>query len=206
MKKSFIHIVDLLLKIIWVFQMIFAAGLIFSAVAIMADVSWLDMEKVKGFNISFNEIDLGDVQMHDNQMHPVTLTNGSGRVHISGMDVHIIGYKIIGAFLELLVWMYVIYLLRKVFTNLKKGEFFVKCNGTTLRKIAISIIGISVFLNIFHYFISTYIYNNFLIEGVVLKRTIELDHRTFLFGIMLFVMAQIFIKGAEIKEEQDLTI
>ncbi len=206
MKLTFIHVVDWLLKIIWFFQMIFAAVLIFSAVAIMADVSWMDIEKIKGFNISFTEINLGDVQMHDNQTHAVTLTNGSGRVHISGMDSRIVGFKIIGAFMELLVWMYVIYLLRRIFAKLKVGDYFIRSNGTTLRKIAISIIGISLFLNTFHYFISTYIYKHFSIEGVILKRTIELDTRTFLFGIMLFVIAQIFIKGAEIKEEQDLTI
>lgn len=205
-KYPFLRIVDLLLRVIWYFQWIFGVVLLISAISIIADVSWFNVEKIKGFHIAYSEIDLGSVQMQDDQEHLAKLTNGEGRLHISEMDHKITVFKIIGAFLELLVGMYIIYLLRRIFTNLKVGEFFVVANGHYLRRIAISIVGISLFISGYQYIISSYIYNHFSIEGIVLKRSAEIDTRTLLFGIMIFVVAMIFIKGAEIKEEQDLTI
>ncbi|MEN8157300.1 MAG: DUF2975 domain-containing protein [Bacteroidota bacterium] len=205
-KYPFIRIVDLLLRVIWYLQWLFGVALFISAISIIADVSWFNVEKIKGFHITYSEIDLGSIQMHDNQEHLAKLTNGEGRLHISDLDHKITLFKIIGAFLELLVGMYIIYLLRRIFANLKVGEFFVNANGQCLRKIAISIVGISLFISGYQYVISSYIYNHFSIEGIVLKRAAEIDTKTLLFGIMIFVVAMIFIKGAEIKEEQDLTI
>lgn len=205
-KYAFINIVDLLLRVIWYLQWLFGVVLIMSAVSILADVSWFNVEKIKGFQIAFSEIDLGELQMQDGQSHLVRITNGEGRVHISGLDLKITVFKIVLAFFELLVGMYIISLLRKIFAHLKVGEFFVRANGMLLQRIAISILGISLFISAFQLILSSYLYKHLVIENVLLKRTVEIDTRTLLFGIMLFVVAQIFIQGAEIKDEQDLTI
>ncbi|GAH61193.1 unnamed protein product, partial [marine sediment metagenome] len=52
----------------------------------------------------------------------------------------------------------------------------------------------------------TFIFLFTTINTIVLKCTMEIDTRTILFGIIVLVIAKIFIWGAEIKEEQDLTI
>lgn len=205
-KYPFIRVVDLLLRIIWYMQCIFAIFLILSAIFIIAEVDFINLDKINGFHISYAKIEMGEMQLQDMQSHNVTITNGEGRVHISGMNQKIAFFRIIAAMVELAVGMFIIYLLRKIFTNLKKGDFFVRKNGVMLRKIAISILGVSLFLNAFQYAISSYIYNTLSLENIELKRTANLDTRTLLFGIMLFVVSMIFIKGAELQEEQDLTI
>ena len=205
-KYPFIRVVDLMLKVIWYLQWVFGLVLIFSAIAILADVSWFDVEKIKGYHIAYSEIDLGQVQMQDLKEHHAILTHGEGRLHTSDMDQKITVLRIIGAFLELLVGMYIIFMLRKIFANLRKGDFFVRANGLILRKIAISIIAVSLFISLFQYVVSSYMVNHYIIENVVLERSADIDTRTLLFGIMIFVLATIFIKGAEMKEDQDLTI
>lgn len=202
----FIRIVDLLLRIIWYLQCLFALVLLLSAISILGDVSWFNVEKIKGFHIPFSAIDLESAQIYEQTSSEVTLTNGSGRLHISGADQNLTVFKIMAAFIELLVWMYIILMLRKMFAHLKKGEFFVSVNGKYLTRIAFSVIAISMFLCVFNYILSSHIFHNVSVDGVLLKRTAELDYRTLLFGIMLLVMARIFIRGTEIKEEQDLTI
>jgi hypothetical protein len=205
-KYPFISTVDLLLRIIWYLQWVFGMVLVFSALAILFDVNWFNVDKIKGFHIAFREIDLGTVRMHDQMGHPALITHGEGRLHITGLETNIILLRILGALLELLVGMYIILMLRRLFGNLKVGDFFVKANGTILKRIAYSIIGISLFLSLFQYAISSYLFAHLRIEDVVLKRAANLDTRTLLFGIMILVVATIFIKGAEMKEEQDLTI
>lgn len=205
-KYPFITSISVLLRIIWYLQLAFGIVLILLAFSILADLNWFDTEKISGFGISFAKIDLGNVLMQDGKHHLVKLTHGEGRVHISDYKQNIVIYKIAGAIIELLVSIFVIYTLRKIFRNLQKGDFFIIENGLYLRQIAYAILGICLFLGVYVYLISSYILNNFSFESITLKRNIEFDTRTILTGLMVFVIAKIFIKGSEIKEEQDLTI
>lgn len=205
-KFTFIKSISILLKVIWYLQWMLALVLFISALLIITNANWKGLEKLNGFHISFARIELGDVYIQDNTEHNVTITHGEGRLYIDDYQQNIVIYRIIGAFIELIISMYIIYILSKIFRNLKTENFFVRENGLLLRKIAFAIIGISLFLSIYEYVISNYIHRNILIEHIVLKRNIELDTRTIIFGLMIFVIAKIFIKGTEIKEEQDLTI
>ncbi len=56
------------------------------------------------------------------------------------------------------------------------------------------------------YIIESHITNNIELANIVIRAKFNLDFRTIFLGFLIFAMAKAFIKGAEIKEEHELTV
>lgn len=136
----------------------------------------------------------------------VLLTNGSGRLHIENFTINIIYFKLLSSIIEALVFIFIVYFLKRIFKNLKAGDFFVRENGVFISRIALSIILVTMLIDISNFFISKYLSNTIAISSIEFNPYINFHFNTIFLGLLILAIAQIFIKGNEMKIDQDLTI
>jgi hypothetical protein len=203
-KFPFIKSVSFLLNIIWYLQWLLLAAIIIITILIATDNKIINTNKIEGFHIQFARIDLpDDISNTDNNVY---LTNGEGRLHIKNDENNFIYLRLLSAFLDTLIYIFIIYLLRKIFFSLKTGVFFVKQNGIYIRLMAYAVLGITLIPAIINLFINIYVKKTLYIEGVIFKAQFEFDYGTAFLALLIFVIAEVFIRGTELKEDQDLTI
>lgn len=213
---SYIRTVTLLLKIILSLQWLAAAFFTVLIVLLIINPEMELTEKLSGFGVDYEIIELGehdagellgqDSYGTDNEKHRLWLTNGRGRLHISGHSQKIIIIKVLLALVEVLAYIYIFHLLISVFSGMKEGTFFNRVNGLIIRRIAWVIITITVITEFVQFLVSDHILRNYEIRSITLQRDTNIDIRTLFFGLMLLVISIAFIRGAEIKEENELTI
>ena len=203
----FIKGVSIVLSIIWYLQWVIIAGLVVITILIATDNSIIDTSKLEGFHVQYSRIDIpGNAFNNDNQESAVYLTNGEGRIHIENEDYNFIYFRLLSAFIDTLFYIFIIFLLRKIFSSLKTGEFFVKQNGIYIKKIAYAVLGLTLIPAFLNYLINIYVKKSLNIEGIIFKAQFEFDYGTIFLALLIFVIAQVFIRGTELKEDQDLTI
>jgi len=205
-KFTFIKTITVVLKAMWYLQWLSAAAFISIFFLLIISPENMNMDKFTGFKVEFSKIDLGSHTLADGADYDIQLTNGNGRLHISNHDQNIIYAKVLVALIEVLCYIYIFYMLIKIFSGLKVGDFFAQKNGLLIRKIAFTIIGITAFTELTSYLISVHIVNTYEIAGIQLQSNTDVDFRILFFGLMLLVISTIFIRGAKLKEEQELTI
>ena len=144
--------------------------------------------------------------MNDGVNHTAFLSNGTGRLHISEFKQNIIFYRILSVLIDTLIYIYIIYFLRKIFSSLKTGVFFNRSNGEYIKKIAYTVLVLAFIPEFVSYLIESHITNNIELANLVIHAKFDFDFRTIFFGFLIFVVAKAFIRGTEIKEEHELTI
>ena len=203
----FIKAVSVILSIIWYLQWVIIAGLVVFTILIATDNSIINTSKLQGFHVQFERLDIPNSTFdNNNQESNIYLTNGEGRIHIVNEDYNFIYFRLLGAFLDTLFYIFIIFLLRKIFSSLKTGEFFVKQNGIYIKKIAYAVLGLTLIPSFLIYLIDIYVKKSLNIEGIIFKAQFEFDYGTVFLALLIFVIAEVFIRGTELKEDQDLTI
>jgi hypothetical protein len=206
-KFPFIKSVSFLLNIIWYLQWLLLAAIVIISILIATDNKIINTSKIEGFHIQFARIDIpNDLSSSDIQNNAVYLSHGEGRLHIENYQNNFIYLRLLSAFLYTLIYIIIIYLLRKIFFSLKTGLFFVKQNGIYIRKIAFAVLGITLIPAILNLFINIYVKKTLIIEGIIFKAQFEFDYGTAFLALLIFVIAEVFIRGTELKEDQALTI
>ncbi len=206
-KYPFIKAVSIILRIIWYLQWIFLSVLFIVTILIATNSSLIDINKIRGFHIQFARIDIqNNTQNTDNLQSDMYLSNGEGRLHIKNTQYKFIFYRIFSVFIDTLLYIFIIYLLQKIFSSLKTGVFFVKQNGIYIKRIAFAVLGIALLPNLIFYIINLQITETLDIEGIIFKARFKFDYRTTFLALLIFVIAKVFIRGTELKEDHDLTI
>ncbi len=205
-KYPFMFAIDIILKVIWYIQWLFIFALLVISLVIIIDPSWINIEKISGFSVEFSRIYLGDINLNDGINHTAFLSNGIGRLHISDFKQNIVLYRIVSVLIDTFIYIYIIYLLRKIFSSLKTGVFFNRSNGEYIKKIAYTILILAFLPELVSYLIESHITNNIELANIVIRAKFNLDFRTIFLGFLIFAMAKAFIRGAEIKEEHELTV
>lgn len=206
-KYPFIKAVSIILSIIWYVQWIIVAALVIISILIATDNTIIDTSKLEGFQIQFERIDIpNSINEADIQQNEVYITNGDGRIHLENEEYNFIYFRLLGAFIDTMFYIFIIYLLRKIFFSLKTGEFFVKQNGVYIKKIAYAVLGLSLIPAFLIYLLNIYIKQTLNIEGIIFKAQFEFDYGTVFLALLIFVIAEVFIRGTQLKEDQDLTI
>jgi len=206
-KYSFIKAVLLLLKVVWYIQWLFIGVLIVFVITVFAKPDFINLDKLNGFNVEFKKVELPrSVITPQNKIHEVYLSNGEGRLHIVDFESNYVLYRLIGVFLQLFIFMVIIFYLQELFKNMSKGDYFIKQNGEFIKYISYSILAIAIVPSILYYFIDLHIESTLQLEGVIFKSRFWLDFHTILLGLLIFAISQVFIKGNELKVENELTI
>lgn len=203
----FIKAVSIVLSIIWYFQWLIISALVIITILIATDNSIIDTSKLEGFHIQFERIDITNNAIEtDNLKNDIYLTNGEGRLHLENEEYSFIYFRLLSAFIDTLLYIFIIFLLRKIFFSLKTGEFFVKQNGIYIKKIAYAVLGLSLIPAFLIYLINIFIKRTLNIDGIIFKAQFEFDYGTVFLALLIFVIAEVFIRGTKLKEDQDLTI
>ncbi len=205
-KYPFIKAVSSILRIIWYLQWIFLFVLIVISILIATNSSLIDVNKLSGFHVQFVRVDIQNAVDTHNLQNDIYLSNGEGRLHFKDIDHKFIFFRIFNVFIDTLLFIFIIYLLQKIFRSLKIGTFFVKQNGIYIKRIAYAVLGIALLPKLIDYFINVYITKNIDIDGIIFKAWFDFDYRTTSLALFVFVIAKVFIRGAELKEDLDLTI
>ncbi len=205
-KSSLINTITVILKAMWYLQCLSVAVYIAFFVLLLVNPDNINIDKFTGFGIEFKQIDLGSQTLNDGASHAIMLTNGHGRLHIAGHKQGIVLIKVIVAIIEVLSYIYIFHLLIKIFSGLSKGNFFEQRNGLIIKRIAFVIIAVTAFVELAQFFISDYVLRNYEINSMQLQRDTEIDFKSLFFGLMLLVISIVFIRGAKLREEQELTI
>ena len=206
-KYTFIKAVSVVLRVIWYLQWLFVLVLVTISILIAINSSLIDSSKIKGFHIQFAKIDIQSMQPNtDKVMADIYLSNGEGRLHLNNSDKKFIFFRLVSVFIDTLLYILIIYLLQNIFLSLKTGVFFIKQNGVYIKKIAYAVIAIAIIPDLINYFINIHVAETLNIEGVIFKARFDFDIRTTFLALLIFVIAKVFIRGTELKEDHDLTI
>jgi len=201
-KFPFIKSIAFVLRIIWYLQLIFLTAIVLIAILIALNNPIIDQYKLKGFSVQFERIDL-DKSAPDK---PVYLSNGEGRLHNTQSNDKFIFYRLFSVFIDAFLYTLIVFWLRKIFKLLEIDNFFIRQNGVYIKQIAFAVLGIALLPDLVNYFINLQVMESLKIENVIFKARLSFDFRTLFLALLIFVIAKVFIKGAEIKEENDLTI
>ena len=102
--------------------------------------------------------------------------------------------------------LYIMLLFRKFIKNVKNGLTFNISNIKILKKISYSIVFFWIFTEIYMHLYYYYIATRVEFENVKISTDINNYSGILFLALAIWILAHIFIKGLEIKEENDLTI
>ena len=199
-------IIKSVINILWFLQWVVVLGIVVYVSFLVLNVDFFNVDVLKGFKIHFSKIDFLVPILIEGKEHIVKLTNGEGRLHIDNFNQSFIYMRIFAAFIDSFLYLLILFFIRKIFRNLTKNQYFIAENGVLIRKIGFSIITLAILPAIIHYLTDTMVTNSIQIKGVILKNDFNLDLQTILLGILIFVISIVFLRGVELKKDQELTI
>ena len=199
-------IIKSVINILWVLQWMVVLGIVVYVSFLVLNVDFFNVDVLKGFKIHFSKIDFLQPILIEGKEHIVKLTNGEGRLHIENFNQSFIYMRIFAAFIDSFLYLLILFFIRKIFKNLTKNQYFITENGVLIRKIGFSIITLAILPAIIHYLTDAMVANSIQIEGVILKNDFDLDLQTILLGVLIFVISIVFLRGIELKKDQELTI
>ena len=195
-----------IINIFWIFQLLFILTLVVYTLFLFFNVDFLDINLLKGFKIHFSKIDFLQPLIYQGNEYNIKLTNGEGRLHIDDFEQNFIYFRIFAAFVDSIMYLLILYFLKNIFKNLTTNQFFIHENGILIKKIGFSIIALAIIPDIIHYFTDIMISKTIQIENVVIKNEFHIDIQTILLGILIFVISIVFLRGIELRKDQELTI
>ncbi|MEN8247299.1 MAG: DUF2975 domain-containing protein [Bacteroidota bacterium] len=201
-----LSLTKIILNIYWYLQILLVATIIVIGLFLLFDVQFIDINHLKGFKVHFSKITFSDPLVYNGAEYDFTLTNGEGRLHIDDLDQKFIYLRMLAALTDSLLYLMIIYFLRRVFKNLTQDKYFVTENGRYIKYIAISIILLAIVPETIYLLTDSWIKNVIDQKDVIMTVGFSLDFQTILLGLLVFVISIIFLRGIELKEDQDLTI
>lgn len=201
-----LKITKIILNIFWYLQLAVIASIILIGLLLFFDVEFIDLNRLNGFKIHFSKIIFSDPLIYNGENYDFTLTNGEGRLHINDLDQKFVYLRMLGALTDSIIYLMIIYFLRKIFKNLTENKYFVAANGMYIKKIALSIIFLAIVPEIIYYLTDKWIINTIEFNSVIFKNEFNFEYQTILLGLLVFVISIVFLRGIELKEDQDLTI
>ena len=201
-----LKITKIILTVFWYLQLAVIASILLIGLLLLFDVDFIDLNRLNGFKIHFSKIIFSDPLVYNGENYDFSLTNGEGRLHINDLDQKFVYLRMLGALVDSLIYLMIIRFLRKIFNNLTENKYFVASNGVFIKKIAISIIFLSLIPEVIYYLTDKWIINTIKINDVIFKNEFNFEYQTILLGLLVFVISIVFLRGIELKEDQDLTI
>ncbi|RDC65441.1 DUF2975 domain-containing protein [Adhaeribacter pallidiroseus] len=118
----------------------------------------------------------------------------------------IIGFNLLVMWVAFTISLSITYLLRQLFRSLAQNNPFVLENAQRLRIIAILIMVTSFTTFAHDAIVNWFLQQNFLLSGSGIRAHLVIDLKTLFAGLIVLVIAEIFRIGAQMKEEQELTV
>ena len=201
-----LKITKIILNIFWYLQLAVISTIILIGLLLLFDVDFVDLNRLNGFKIHFSKIIFSDPLIYNGVNYDFSLTNGEGRLHINDLDQKFVYLRMLGALVDSVIYLMIINFLRKIFKNLTDNKYFVSTNGMYIKKIAVSIILLSIVPEVIYYITDKWILSTIELKNVIFKNEFNFEYQTILLGLLVFVISIVFLRGIELKEDQELTI
>ena len=201
-----LKITKIILNIFWYLQLAVISTIILIGLLLLFDVDFVDLNRLNGFKIHFSKIIFSDPLIFNGVNYDFSLTNGEGRLHINDLDQKFVYLRMLGALVDSVIYLMIIHFLRKIFKNLTDNKYFVSTNGMYIKKIAVSIILLSIVPEVIYYITDKWIISTIELKNVIFKNEFNFEYQTILLGLLVFVISIVFLRGIELKEDQELTI
>ena len=201
-----LSVTKIILNIYWYFQLAVIASILFIGLLLLFEVQFIDLNYLNGFKIHFSKIIFSEPLIYNGSSYDFSLTNGEGRLHIDNLDQKFVYLRMFAALIGSLIYLLIIYFLRKIFKNLTENKYFVAINGLYIKRIALSIMLLAIVPEIIHYLTDKWVIGTIKLNDVVIKNDFNFQYETILLGLLVFVISIIFLRGIELKEDQELTI
>ena len=199
-------ITKIILDVYWYLQLAFIASIILIGLLLLLNVDFIDLNYLNGFKIQFSKILFSDPLVFKGENYDFSLTNGEGRLHINDLDQKFVYLRMLAALIDSFIYLMIIYFSRKIFKNLTANKYFIAANGLYIKKIALSIIFLSFVPGTIHYLTDLWVLNAIEQKDIIMKVGFNVDFQTILVGLLVFVISIIFLRGIELREDQELTI
>ena len=157
--------------------------------------------------MEFSVPEQGTATFNSNQVVPVKIVGGRGVVQINRPvpNVLLIPFFILNfIFFGLILW--IVYSLRKIVQSVRQKNPFTSTNGKRLRIIAFSMVGIELIRGLADLTKMLYLEPRLHFETILIRSDISISLRVIIAGLVILVIAEAFRIGAEITEEQELTV
>lgn len=201
-----LSVTKIILNIYWYFQLAVIASILFIGLLLLFEVQFIDLNYLNGFKIHFSKIIFSEPLIYNGSSYDFSLTNGEGRLHIDNLDQKFVYLRMFAALIGSLIYLLIIYFLRKIFKNLTENKYFVAINGLYIKRIALSIMLLAIVPEIIHYLTDKWVIGTIKLNDIVIKNDFNFQYETILLGLLVFVISIIFLRGIELKEELELTI
>ena len=157
--------------------------------------------------MEFSVSEQGTATFNSNQVVPVKIVGGRGVVQINRPvpNVLLIPFFILNfIFFGLILW--IVYSLRKIVQSVRQKNPFTSTNGKRLRIIAFSMVGIELIRGLADLTKMLYLEPRLHFETILIRSDISISLRVIIAGLVILVIAEAFRIGAEITQEQELTV
>lgn len=195
-----------ILNIFWYLQIVIIALIVVIGFLLYFNIDIIDLNHLNGFNISFKKITFVEPMIYNGDTYKYSLTNGSGRLHIADLDQKFIYLRMLAAIIDSVIYLMIIYFLRKIFKNLTENNYFISANGIYLKKVSLFIILMSFVSQLVQYWTDLLIKNTLEFESIIIKNGFDFRFQTILLGLLVYVISIVFLRGVELQEDKDLTI
>ncbi len=187
---------------IFVFAAILSVGL---AVGLYFSLFGSDLNLHVGLPVGFDLLEQGKLQLLDRSIE-VSFVEAYGKIQFSELPP-LIG-KIYGVFMLVViaVFFYIFRLFRAFIQNVYRGEIFETTNFLLLQKIGYGVLilwGIMVVYSVLQYFL---IAKHLAFESLVLSGSTEFHGGIVFIALFLLMLSQVFLHGARLQEDNQLTI
>lgn len=204
--KRILAVTDIILRLVWYLSV---AGTAFYVVFMLAGPIFGFIDNSLGLKtpVYFSVIEEGTVTFDSDQIVPVKIKRAKGLIRIEKpvpqalvlpFFIMTLGIACLG--------MWVFYSLRKIIQSVKDGNPFSVNNGKRLRIIAFSMMGIEIIGAFAGLIKMLYILPRLDFESVKIHSIIHISPHVIIAGLVILVIAEAFRIGAEMKDEQELTI
>ena len=201
-----LKVTRIILNVFWYLQLAVIGSIILIGLFLLFDVDFIDLNRLNGFKIHFSKIMFSDPLILNGENYDFSLTNGEGRLHINDLDQKFVYLRMLGALTDSIIYLMIIHFLRKIFKSLTENKYFVSSNGKYIKKIAISIIFLAIVPEVIYYLTDRWIISTIELKDVIFKNEFNFEYQTILLGLLVFVISIVFLRGIELKEDQELTI
>ncbi|UCD37073.1 MAG: DUF2975 domain-containing protein [Fidelibacterota bacterium] len=203
--KVIVSVTGTLLNIFWLLLWIIliSVTVIFISAAVNPERSRADLI----IPVQFSVMEPGSLRWPGETDLEVSIHRATAELETTGrlpFSVQLLNYSmyLVAIFLNLLI----LYQLRRVFASLRTGNPFRRENGTRIRWIGAAVVALGLFKAAFGIVSDPLVISRLEVAGIELRSGISLEGEYIFVGFLILVLAEIFRIGAEMKEEQELTI
>ena len=158
-----------------------------------------------GVPIGINVLEQGEAVIN-HQVLKVEFKEMYGKLHFIDCPAFIGKTYSYFIFIITSVSLYIFITFKNFITNVYQGQYFERKNILLLKRIAYALLGVWLFTVFYGYFQYFYLVQNLEFTSITITDKVETYPVILLVALFTWVLSHVFIKGVELKNENELTI